>query len=64
MRKAPPEPDDGDDAELFRAAIGADSGKVRALPDASPPPAVPKSSALLSSLSGGPAVVAIEQMLM
>ena len=34
MRKAPPEIDDRDDAELFRAAIGADRGKVRALPGA------------------------------
>src|SRR5690242_20305996 len=42
MRKAPPEPDDRDDAELFRTAIGADRGKVRALPDAAPPPAAPR----------------------
>ena len=45
MRKRPPEsaPDDaGDDADLFRAAIGADRGQVRALPDAAPPPAAPK----------------------
>ncbi|GAA5011328.1 SMR domain protein [Pseudoluteimonas lycopersici] len=42
MRKAPPEPDDRDDAELFRAAIGADRGKVRALPATSAPPAAPK----------------------
>jgi DNA-nicking Smr family endonuclease len=42
MRKAPPEPEDGDDAELFRTAIGADRGKVRALPEAPPPPAAPK----------------------
>jgi DNA-nicking Smr family endonuclease len=42
MRKAPPEPDDGDDAELFRAAIGADRGKVRALPEAPTPPTAPK----------------------
>ena len=42
MRKPPPEPDDRDDAELFRAAIGADRGKVRALPDAPLPPAAPK----------------------
>ena len=38
MRKAPPdiqpEQDDRDDASLFRAAIGADRGKVRALPEA------------------------------
>lgn len=46
MRKAPPdiqpELDDRDDASLFRAAIGADRGKVRALPEAAPPPAAPK----------------------
>ena len=46
MRKAPPvipsEQDDRDDASLFRAAIGADAGKVRALPQAPPPPAAPK----------------------
>ena len=42
MRKPPPEPDDRDDAELFRAAIGADRGKVRALADAPLPPAAPK----------------------
>lgn len=42
MRKLPPEPDDRDDAGLFRAAIGADRGKVRALPDAPSPPAAPK----------------------
>ena len=42
MRKAPPEIDDRDDAELFRAAIGADRGKVRALPEAPLPPAPPK----------------------
>ena len=46
MRKAPPripsEQDDRDDAELFRAAIGADAGKVRELPQAAPPPAAPK----------------------
>lgn len=42
MRKAPPEPDDRDDASLFRAAIGADAGKVRALPEAVPPPAAPR----------------------
>ena len=46
MRKAPhaipPQQDDRDDASLFRAAIGADRGKVRALPEATPPPAAPK----------------------
>jgi len=42
MRKPPPEPDDRDDAELFRAAIGADRGKVRALPATPAPPAAPK----------------------
>ena len=42
MRKAPPEPDDRDDATLFRAAIGADAGQVRPLPPAAPPPAAPK----------------------
>ena len=42
MRKPPPEPDDRDDAELFRAAIGADRGKVRVLPDAPPPPSAPR----------------------
>ena len=42
MRKAPPEQDDRDDAELFRSAIGADRGKVRALPDAPPAAATPK----------------------
>ncbi len=44
MRKRLPEsaPDAGDDADLFRAAIGADRGQVRALPDAAPPPAAPK----------------------
>ena len=42
MRKAPPEQDDRDDAELFRSAIGADRGKVRALPDAPMPPSPPK----------------------
>ena len=46
MRKLPPEipPEhgDGDDGALFRSAIGADRGKVRALPDAAPPPAAPK----------------------
>ena len=42
MRKSPPPPDDQDDAELFRAAIGADSGEVRALPEANAPPAPPR----------------------
>ncbi len=42
MRKAPPEPDDRDDAELFRSAIGADRGKVRALPATPAPPMAPK----------------------
>lgn len=42
MRRAPPVPDDRDDAELFRAAIGADRGKIRALPATPVPPAVPK----------------------
>ena len=42
MRKAPLTPDDRDDATLFRAAIGADTGQVRALPQAAPPPAPPK----------------------
>jgi DNA-nicking Smr family endonuclease len=42
MRKPPPEPDDRDDAELFRAAIGADRGKIRALADKPIPPAAPK----------------------
>jgi len=42
MRKPPPEPDDCDDAELFRAAIGADRGKVRELPAAPAQPAAPK----------------------
>ncbi|MFT3896652.1 MAG: Smr/MutS family protein [Thermomonas sp.] len=42
MRKPPPEPDDRDDAVLFRAAIGADRGKVRTLPDAPLPPSPPK----------------------
>ena len=42
MRKPPPAPDDPDDAALFRAAIGADEGKVRALPEAPLPPATPK----------------------
>ncbi|WP_287597721.1 Smr/MutS family protein [Thermomonas sp.] len=54
MRKAPPdiqpEQDDRDDASLFRAAIGADRGKVRALPEATPPPAAskPKPSAKMA----------------
>lgn len=47
MRKRPPaddalDDDALDDAALFRDAIGADRGKVRALPDAAPPPAAPK----------------------
>lgn len=42
MRKAPPDHDDRDDAELFRAAIGADRGKVRTLPEAPLPPSPPK----------------------
>ncbi|MDQ3039536.1 MAG: Smr/MutS family protein [Pseudomonadota bacterium] len=46
MRKAPPEPEvgpeDGDDARLFREAIGATRGKVRELPTAAPPPGPPK----------------------
>ncbi len=43
MRKPPSTPpDDHDDARLFRTAIGADEGKVRALPPAAPPPAAPK----------------------
>ena len=42
MRKAPPEPDDRDDASLFREAIGANRGKVRELTAAPPPPATPK----------------------
>jgi DNA-nicking Smr family endonuclease len=42
MRKAPPDIDDRDDAELFRAAIGADRGKVRALPEVPLPPSPPK----------------------
>ena len=39
---AEPARDDPDDAALFREAIGADRGKVRALPDAPLPPATPK----------------------
>ncbi|MCL6618846.1 MAG: Smr/MutS family protein [Thermomonas hydrothermalis] len=47
MRKAPPdatppEASPADDAALFRAAIGADRGKVRVLPPAPPPPAPPR----------------------
>lgn len=42
MRKAPPIADHSDDASLFRSAIGADAGKVRALPQAAPAPAPPK----------------------
>lgn len=37
-----PADDDTDDAALFRAAIGADRGKVRTLPEAPLPPAPPK----------------------
>ena len=36
------DPDELDPAALFRAAIGADAGQVRTLPEASPPPATPK----------------------
>lgn len=42
VRKKPPADVAPDDAALFRAAIGADAGKVRALPEAPPPPAPPK----------------------
>jgi len=42
MRKPPPATDDRDDAGLFRAAIGADRGEVRPLPEAPTPPAPPK----------------------
>ena len=45
MRKKPSDealPADADDAALFREAIGADRGKVRAMPAAPPPPAAPK----------------------
>jgi DNA-nicking Smr family endonuclease len=42
MRKPPPEPDDRDDGELFRAAIGADRGKIRALPEVAQPPSAPR----------------------
>lgn len=42
MRKPPPDQAPEDDAELFRAAIGADRGKVRALPEAALPPTQPK----------------------
>lgn len=42
MRKAPPEPEDRDDASLFREAIGAHRGKIRELPAAPPPPSAPK----------------------
>jgi len=47
VRKNPPSKppavdDDLDDAALFREAIGADRGKVRALPDAPLPPSTPK----------------------
>ena len=37
-----PAGDDIDDAALFREAIGVDAGKVRALPEAPPPPAAPR----------------------
>ena len=45
MRKPPRDDeldDNRDDAALFRAAIGADSGQVRALPAAPQPPSAPK----------------------
>lgn len=42
MRKKPPAEVPVEDADLFRAAIGADRGKVRALPEAPLPPAPPK----------------------
>ena len=42
VRKSPPPDHDLDDAALFREAIGADRGKVRALPEAPLPPATPK----------------------
>lgn len=38
----PPEQDDADESALFRAAIGADHGSVRRLPEAPLPPAAPK----------------------
>ena len=40
--EAAPAADDVDDAALFRDAIGANRGKVRALPETPPPPATPK----------------------
>jgi len=45
VRKKPTDqapPADADDAALFREAIGADRGKVRAMPAPPPPPAAPK----------------------
>jgi DNA-nicking Smr family endonuclease len=42
MRKATLPPDHRDDATLFRAAIGADAGQVRELPQAPLPPSPPK----------------------
>ena len=42
MRKNTPPDEPIDDAALFREAIGADRGKVRALPAAPPPPTAPK----------------------
>ena len=42
MRKNTPPDESIDDAALFRAAIGADRGKVRALPEAPLPPSPPK----------------------
>ena len=42
MRKNTPPDEPIDDAALFREAIGADRGKVRALPDAPLPPSPPK----------------------
>jgi DNA-nicking Smr family endonuclease len=45
VRKKPSDdapPTDADDAALFREAIGADRGKVRAMPAPPPPPAAPK----------------------
>ena len=42
MPKPPPDADDRDDGALFRAAIGADRGKVRALPEVAPSPAPPR----------------------
>lgn len=40
--EVPPAASEVDDAALFREAIGADRGKVRAMPAAPPPPAPPK----------------------